>query len=109
MFRRDLTVKKVVIVTNRTDMRRGIDGLVSAVRLNYGLDPIEKGTLFLFCGRKKNKIKGLIYEGDGFTLATKRLTSGTFRWPNTPAEARLITWDEYDRLMSGFNIDSSIK
>lgn len=109
MFRRDVTVRRVIVVCGRTDMRRGIDGLVASVRLNYGLDPIEKGTLFLFCGRKKDRIKGLIYEGDGFTCATKRLSSGSYRWPGTPAEARAITWEEYDRLMDGFHIDSSIK
>ena len=58
MFRRDVTVRRVIVVCGRTDMRRGIDGLVASVRLNYGLDPIEKGTLFLFCGRKKDRIKG---------------------------------------------------
>lgn len=63
MFRRDIEVRRAIIVTGRTDMRRGIDSLVSTVRLNYNLDPIDKGTLFLFCGIRKNKIKGLFYEG----------------------------------------------
>lgn len=108
MFRRDIEVRRTIIVTGRTDMRRGIDSLVSTVRLNYNLDPIDKGTLFLFCGIRKNKIKGLFYEGDGFTLATKRLSNGYYCWPNTPSEARQLSWDEYDRLIGGFSIDSSI-
>jgi transposase len=109
MLRRDVSVSRVILVTGRTDMRKGIDSLVSTVRLNYGLDPIEKGTLFLFCGIRKNKLKGLFYEGDGFVIFSKRLTSGFFCWPNTPSEARKLTWEEYDRLLGGFTIDSSIK
>ena len=76
MLRRDVQIKRVFLITGRTDMRRGIDSLVSIVRLTYGLDPIEKGTLFLFCGIRKNKIKGLLYEGDGFCLVTKRFNHG---------------------------------
>ncbi len=109
MLKRDVEIKRVFILTGRTDMRRGISGLVSIVRLQYGLDPLEKGTLFLFCGRKKDRIKGLLYEGDGFVLATKRLSSGRYCWPGTPEEARNLTWEEYDRLMDGFAIDSSIR
>lgn len=89
-------------------MRKGIDSLVSTVRLNYGLDPIETGTLFLFCGIRKNRIKALIFEGDGFVLASKVLNNGKFCWPSSPGEARQLTFDEYDRLMDGFPLDSSI-
>ena len=90
-------------------MRRGITGLASIVRLRYGLDPIETGTLFLFCGRRRDTIKGLFYEGDGFVLLTKRLTSGRYCWPTTPDEARNLTWEEYDRFMAGFAVESSIR
>lgn len=109
MLRRDVTINRVFIITNRTDMRRGIDGLVSIVRLKYGLDPIEKGTLFLFCGIRRNRIKGLLYEGDGFCLVTKKLNNGYYCWPNTPSEAKLLTWEDYDKLLTGFTIVSSIK
>ena len=50
MFRRDIEIKKIVIATGRTDMRKGIDGLVSVIRLKYFMDPLEVGTIFLFCG-----------------------------------------------------------
>ena len=108
MLRRDVQIKRVFLITGRTDMRRGIDSLVSIVRLTYGLDPIEKGTLFLFYGIRKNKIKGLLYEGDGFCLVTKRLNHGSYCWPNTPSEARQLSWEDYDKLMTGFTIVSTI-
>ena len=109
MLKRGVEIKRAVILTGRTDLRRGIDGLVSLVRLNYGLDPLDKGTLFLFCGVKKDRIKGILYEGDGWVMVYKRLTLGRFMWPKNPEEAMSLTWEEYDRLMEGFTVKSSIK
>ena len=109
MFRRDCELKRVMILTGRTDMRKGMDSLIALIRLNYGLEPLEKGTLFLFCGIKKDKIKAICFEGDGFTLMTKRLTRGRYPWPNDPDEARALSMDEYDRFMDGFSIESTIK
>ena len=40
-----------------------MDSLAVLVRLAYGLDPLEEGTLFLFCGLKKDRLKGLVFEG----------------------------------------------
>ena len=60
---KDAKFKRVILRTGRTDLRRGIDGLVAIIRLNYGLDPFEDGTLFLFCGIRKDRIKGILFEG----------------------------------------------
>ena len=109
MFKEGLGVKKVVVKCGRTDLRRGIDGLVATIRLSFGLDPLEEGTLFLFCGTRKDRIKGLLYEGDGFCLIYKRLTDGRFQWPRNPDEARDITPEQYRRLMNGFTLESSIR
>lgn len=109
MLKREIEVRRVIILTGKTDMRRGIDGLVSLVRLRYNLDPLDKGTLFLFCGTRRDRIKGIFFEGDGFILVYKRLTRGYFRWPRNAEEAKNLSWKEYDRLMDGFEIESSIK
>lgn len=109
MFKEGLGVKKVIVKTGRTDLRRGIDGLAATIRLSFDLDPLEEGTLFLFCGTRKDRIKGLLYEGDGFCLLYKRLTDGRFQWPNDPDEARDITPEQYRRLMDGFTLESSIR
>ena len=109
MLKRGVEIKRVIIQTGRTDLRRGIDGLVSLVRLNFNLDPLNKGALFLFCGIKKDRIKGILYEGDGWVIVCKRLTQGRYMWPSNPDEAKSLTWEEYDRLMDGFTIESSIK
>ena len=96
--------KKIYIATGYTDLRQGIDGLASCVKLRFNLDPFDKDTLFLFCGRKATKIKGLVWEGDGFLLLYKRLEVGAFAWPRTESEAMAISAEQYQRLMSGFTM-----
>lgn len=68
--------KKVVIACGYTDGRLGINGLASLISLHYRLDPYEKGILFLFCGRKKDRCRAILWEGDGFLLLTKGSQTG---------------------------------
>ena len=79
--------KKVYLAMGFTDLRRGIDGLATIVRFQFKLDPYDKNTLFLFCGRRCDRIKALLWEGDGFLLMYKRLDNGAFRWPRSADEA----------------------
>ena len=55
--------KKIYIACGRTDIRKGIDGLAEIVKENFRLDPFEKDILFLFCGSRKDRFKGLLWEG----------------------------------------------
>ncbi len=97
-------VKKIYIACGFTDLRCGIDGLAFLIQEQFRLDPTEKGTLFLFCGRRSDRIKGLLFEGDGFLLLYKRLAPEfRFRWPRNEREVRELTADQYDFLMRGFN------
>ena len=64
----------------------------------------DKNTLFLFCGRRCDRIKALLWEGDGFLLMYKRLDNGAFRWPRSADEAMAITDDQYRMLMQGLEI-----
>ena len=63
---------KVYIACGYTDLRKGIDGLARMVQQQFQLDPFTN-TLFLFCGRRRDRIKGLYWEKDGFILLYKRL------------------------------------
>ena len=96
--------KKVYLATGSTDMRRGIDGLARIIRFQFDLDPYDRNTLFLFCGKRTDRIKGLLWEGDGFLLLYKRIETGSFKWPRTTAEAMAITPDQYRMLMQGMEI-----
>src|SRR5690606_40570922 len=70
----------------------------------YPLDPFEN-SLFLFCGGKKDRIKALLWEGDGFLLMYKRLENGAFQWPRTSDEVREITPQQFRWLIEGLSID----
>ena len=95
---------RVYIACGYTDLRRGIDGLASIVQAQFQLDPFTN-TLFLFCGRRRDRIKALYWEGDGFVLLYKRLEAGTFQWPRNGAEARELTRQQYRWLMEGLSVE----
>ena len=99
------TFKKVILAVGKSDLRKGIDGLAAMVRLKYGLDPLEKDTLFLFCGIRRGRLKGLLWTGGRFILLCIRLSDGCFQRPRTAQEARSISAEEFKRLMDGFAID----
>lgn len=60
--------KQVYIVCGYTDLRSGIDTLASIVDAKTDNSPYVPDTLYLFCGRKSDRIKGLVWEKDGFLL-----------------------------------------
>ena len=94
----------VYLACGYTDLRRGIDGLAGIVQTRFHLDPFQNA-LFLFCGRRKDRIKGLYWEGDGFVLVYKRLESGSYQWPRSGDEVRAMTAQQYRRLMEGLSIE----
>ena len=70
--------RNIYIVCGFTDMRGGINTLSSIIEGRYKMNAFIGNTLFLFCGRKANTIKGLILESDGFLMLTKRLERGRY-------------------------------
>lgn len=95
---------KVYIAVGKTDLRMGIDGLAALVQGRFELDPFSEA-LFLFCGTRRDRIKGLLWEDNGFLLVYKRLESGIFQWPRNGDEAKNITAQQYRWLMEGLNIE----
>lgn len=96
--------KKIHIATGYTDLRRGIEGLAGIIRFQFHLEPYDEDTIFLFCGRRCDRIKALIREGDGFLLCYKRVDNGSFSWPRSANEAREISADQYQALMQGLEV-----
>lgn len=96
-------IKKFIIVCGYTDLRRGIDGLAQIIKGNYHLDPFEENTLFLFCGRRGDRIKALLWEGTGFLLLYKRFENGSLSWPRNPDEVADISKHEFRLLLQGLN------
>lgn len=94
----------IYIVCGYTDMRRSINGLAAIVQSSLGMDPFSR-KLFLFCGKRSDRIKALLWEEDGFVLLYKRLENGKFKWPRTEEQVRDITWQEFRWLTEGLSID----
>ena len=63
----EIPAESVYIACGYTDMRRSIDGLAALVQQAFRLDPCDR-SLYLFCGKRSDRIKGLFWEGDGFLL-----------------------------------------
>lgn len=96
--------KQVYIVCGYTDLRSGIDSLASLLESRMGVRPYIPDTLYLFCGRKTDRIKGLVWEKDGFLLLYKRLEQGKFVWPRNESEVQAITAQQFRWLMEGLTI-----
>ena len=107
----DITIaREIYLACGYTDMRKSMDGLAAVVEQQFNLNPFQPA-LFLFCGKRCDRLKALLWEGDGFVLLYKRLESGRFQWPRTQSECRPITWQEFRWLMEGLQIEqkSAIK
>jgi len=103
MLVRELTADNVYLACGHTDMRKSIDGLAALVQHNFKLDPFSRD-LFLFCGRRRDRIKALLWDGDGFLLLYKRLENGRFAWPGSENEVISLTAQQLRWLMEGLEI-----
>ena len=103
----DISVKtNLYLVSGYTDMRRSIDGLCATIQNMLHTEP-DSMSVYLFCGKRCDRIKILIKEPDGMCLLYKRLDcsiQGRFRWPRNRDEVKPITWKQFDWLMSGLEV-----
>ena len=70
---------RILVAVEPIDFRAGIDGLAAACRKRLQADPFS-GALFVFSNRTRTAIKVLVYDGQGFWMCHKRLSSGRFAW-----------------------------
>ena len=94
----------IYLACGHTDMRKSIDGLSAIVQEEFQLD-LYSNSLFLFCGRKNDRIKALYWDGDGFLLMYKRLEDGRFRSPRKQKEVKDLTHQQLRWLLEGLEID----
>ena len=91
------TVERVYLAAGPTDLRKSIDGLAVIVQELFQLDPFSNA-LFVFCNRKKDKLKILFWDHNGFWLYYRRLEKGLFDWPDLgsvqplPITPRQLNW-----------------
>ena len=99
---------RILVAVESVDFRKGIDSLAELCRHKLDADPFS-GYLFVFRSRRATSIKVLVYDGQGFWLATKRLSKGRFRWwpQMTGAEepARVLRSHQAQVLLAAGNPD----
>jgi transposase len=98
---------RVFLCTSPTDMRKGFDTLAVLVRDGLGYDPMS-GHLFLFIGRRRDRLKILYWDRDGWALWYKRLEQGTFRMPVAKPDAASVELkaSELAMLLEGIDLRS---
>lgn len=100
-------VQEIYMCAGYTDLRKSIDGLVSLLEYTYNVNPYREGILYLFCGRTASyKIKGLLYEENGFLLIHKRLKEGRYHWIRDESQGLVrISHSQFLSLMNKGRLD----
>lgn len=107
MMDHDPMITGVYLACGSTDLRKSIDGLAALVREGFNLDPFSP-CLFVFCNRKRDKLKILFWQYNGFWLYYRRLERGTFQWPDKQsADTRQINRRQLDWLLDGLALEQS--
>jgi transposase len=92
---------RVLVATKPVDFRKGIDGLARICRAELREDPFS-GCVFVFCNSRRNAVKLLIYDGQGFWLCQKRLSKGRFGfWPTGNGSGKQLESYQLSVLLSG--------
>jgi transposase len=98
----------VFIAVGATDMRKAINGLSMIVEENFD-DDLFSGNLFAFCNRRRDIIKILFWDQNGFCLWHKRLEKDRFYWPESEDEVVNISGQQLSWLLAGLDIEDAHK
>ena len=96
------TAKRIFIAAGSTDMRKSINGLSFLVEQAMELN-LFTGDLFVFCNRRRNMIKILYWDHNGFALWHKRLEKHRFHWPTSNQEVVTIGEKQLEWLLAGLD------
>lgn len=97
---------RVYLAIGSTDMRKSINGLSLLVEEQFGLDLFEK-SLFAFCNRKRDLVKILYWEDNGFCIWMKRLEEEVFRWPDSEDEVMEVSQVALEWLLHGLDLNQA--
>jgi len=90
-------------------MRKSINGLAAIVEGSFKLDLFDE-SLFVFCNRRRDRVKILEWDADGFWLHFKRLEKGRFKWPTLEDDATMtLSGEELTYLLSGTRVELKLK
>ena len=90
-------------------MRKSINGLCAIVQGNFELDPFQEAC-FVFCNRKRNRLKILTWAENGFWIHFNRLEKGHFKWPESGENQTLtLNYEELNLLIKSPGVEQKIK
>jgi transposase len=96
---------QVYLACGATDMRKSIDGLSVLVTHAFELDPFSNA-LFVFCNARRDKLKILYWDHNGFWLFYRRLERGRFRWPKAgDGKTQIVTRRQLQWLLDGLKLE----
>ena len=107
----NLPVRNIYLANELVDMRKSFDTLAEFVRFNMEQDPLS-GDAFIFIGKRRNRLKVLIWEDSGYWLFNKRLEQGTFSKEIIKLSrnlSTLISPSQWHNLLEGIIVKSSRK
>ena len=107
MLAETISYRNVYIICGYTDMRKSINGLVAIITQQYKIRP-DAESVFLFCGRRADRMKAILWEEDGFLLLYKVLAGYKYRWPRNTGEVKRPTRMQYARLLDGLEIEKKV-
>ena len=94
---------RILLVAGSTDMRKSFNSLSAIVVNTLKKDPLT-GEIFIFCNRKKNRIKLLFWESGGLWVCAKRLERGRFNWPEIGTPYAELKFEELVLLLEGIDL-----
>lgn len=107
MLAETIAYRNVYIICGYTDMRKSINGLVAILTQKFQTKP-DAESIYLFCGKKADRMKAILWEEDGFLLLYKVLTGYKYQWPRNVNEVRRLTRLQYIRLLEGLEIEKKV-
>jgi len=91
---------RIYLYRGACDMRKSFDGLCGVIRSELGADPLS-GSLFVFCNRRRNMVKVIYWDTDGFAIWYKRLERGRFTFPHMASHDGRIERRQLAMLLEG--------
>ncbi len=93
---------RVLVATKPVDFRKGIDGLAALVQEHLRLDPYT-GAVFVFRAKRADRVKLLVWDGNGLVMIYKRLDEGKFRWPRIEDGVMRLSPAQLSALVEGID------
>lgn len=99
---------RIFVAVEPVDMRNGHDGLCALVKSQLGRDPFL-GHLFVFFGRRRDRVKVLVWDGGGLWVHYKRLERGRFQMPDVDTHTKTLSLDatQLAMLLDGIDLNAS--